>query len=621
MKNLPNPIDKVIEYFAPIKGAQRLRARAIMSSLGGYIGARRDRNATKTWYATSGDADSSTLYDLQTLRDRSRDLIRNTPLATGAVETTVLNAVGRGLQLQSRPDAEALKMTPEQADEWKSKTEREFRLWAESNDCDITRTQNFYGLQSLSFRATIEGGDCFALLPFVKSPLSPYELKVQLIEADRVCNPSDQLMDTETLRAGVELDQYGAPIAYHIRKRHPFSYAGALDRASNRVEAFGKKTGRRNVLHMIDRKRIGQTRGVPFLAPVIEPLKQLDRYTEAEVMAAVISAMFTVFVETPGAVGLGDAIANADAADKSKGEVALGNGSIVDLNPGEKVSFANPNRPSANFDPFVQAILRQIGVALGLPFEVLIKHFTASYSAARAALLEAWAFYMSRREFLVNSFCQPVYEAWMEEAVALGRIDAPGFFADTAMRRAYLQAEWVGSAPQQIDPQKEVEAAKTRIEIGVSTREDETLLLTGKTYSDQHAQQVREKNMRVRDGLQQDVNTQPPSTTGKPSNGGNDTEGLDQADQGDQQQPDNAPPSNGEMNVNVNLSVAGGNSAGPQVLKTGRAERRKDGSIAFVIEESTPTRIKTGSAVRGKEGELQFVVEEVKDVTPDLSTQ
>ncbi len=140
----PNWIDRAVGYFAPVFGARRMQARAAMA-LSGYIGARWDRRATKEWYVPSGTADDTLLPDSQTLRDRSRDLIRNTPLATGAVNTVVQNVVGGGLLLQARPEWEALGMSEDQADEWKAGVEREFRLWAEGTECDITRTQNFYG--------------------------------------------------------------------------------------------------------------------------------------------------------------------------------------------------------------------------------------------------------------------------------------------------------------------------------------------------------------------------------------------------------------------------------------------------------------------------------------------
>lgn len=47
----------------------------------------------------------------------------------------------------------------------------------------------------------------------------------------------------------------------------------------------------------MNRERAGQRRGVPMLAPVLEALKQLGHYTDAEITAAVLSAMFTVFVK------------------------------------------------------------------------------------------------------------------------------------------------------------------------------------------------------------------------------------------------------------------------------------------------------------------------------------
>ncbi len=158
-------------------------------ALSGYIGARWDRRATKEWYVPSGTADDTLLPDSQTLRDRSRDLIRNTPLATGAVNTVVQNVVGGGLQLQARPEWEALEMSEDQADEWKAGVEREFRLWAEGTECDITRTQNFYGLQDLVFRAVLEAGDCAVLTPMIPARTSPYSLRLQVIEAERLANP------------------------------------------------------------------------------------------------------------------------------------------------------------------------------------------------------------------------------------------------------------------------------------------------------------------------------------------------------------------------------------------------------------------------------------------------
>jgi lambda family phage portal protein len=519
-----NLLDRVIGYLSPKRAMRRLRDRTAMAIVSGYVGARYDRNSTRSWFTTTASADTDTIYDLRNLRGRSRDLVRNTPIATGAVGTMVSNVVGSGLSLMCRPDYEALNMTEDQADEFCECVEREFRLWAHTAECDLTRTQNFYGLQSLAFRSLLESGDTFALLPMLARGNSPYQLKIQLIEADRVDIPGGNIAATgvekvagsegRKIVGGVEIDESGAPVAYHIASQHPGDLAFSSSMKWTRVKAFGDKTGRRNVLHIFDRLRPGQSRGVPLLAPVIEPLKQLDRYTEAEIMAAVISSMFTVFVKTETAGGLNaDTTGFADDQPSSsnttlldpKKQIGLGNGSIVDLIPGEDVAFADPKRPNTAFEPFVDAILRQIGVAIGLPYEVLVKHFTASYSASRAALIQAWQVFKLRRDFISTGFCDPVYEAFMEEAIAIGRIDAPGFFDDPAIRRAYLECEWVGDAPGQIDPLKEIQAAELRLEVGVSDLASETMELRGKVWSDVHRQQVKEKAARVEGKLEAEI--------------------------------------------------------------------------------------------------------------------
>jgi lambda family phage portal protein len=377
---------------------------------------------------------------------------------------------------------------------WQKAVERRFRLWSNSKNCDITRTQNFYELQNLIYRSATESGDVFALLPMESVSGFPFETRIQIVEADRVSNPSWN-SDTDTLVAGVEMDRNGAPIAYHITKQHPGATNFVKGATSwTRVPAFGQSTGRRNVLHLFLRLRPGQTRGVPYLAPVIEHLKMLGRFTEAELAATVVSSMFSVFVTSETGSGLeglvGGTASTGGNADRA---LKLEPGLVAELNPGDKIETAQPGRPNGAFDPFVQAILRQIGVALEIPFEILVKHFTASYSASRAAVEMAWQFFKGRREWLASNFCQPVFEAWMDEQVASGAISAPGYFEDPIIRAAYLNAEWVGDAQMQIDPSKAADASEKRMRLGLSTLAEETIALSGKSWEENLAQRAQEK--------------------------------------------------------------------------------------------------------------------------------
>lgn len=478
-----------------------MRARAAMELFGGYSGASKSRRGVKNWTPLGNDADSDILPDLDTLRERSRDLVRNNAIAAAAIKTKVTSVIGTGLRLQSRVDRQALGLDDSTADELETLIEREWRLFFETKDVDVSRTLTGHGIVRQVYQQALENGDVFILLPRLRSK-SPYSLRLQVVEADRVCN-KDNVSDTATLSGGIEKDSHGAPVAAHILKSHPGnSYLGGTREWEVRP-FFGQKTGLRNIIHFFTQTRPGQARGVPDLAPVIEPIKQLGKYTEAEVMAAVVSGMFTVFVESESGdsgfdyTNLGDEVGR-DSSDK---DIKLGSGLVVELAAGEKVHDTNPGRPNTSFDPFVTAVLRQVGAAIEIPFEILSRHFTNSYSAARAALLSLWQYVQSERRHLEDDFLKLIYEVWMHEAVLSGRIHAPGFLADPGVRAAYLGCRFIGPSKGQINEKAEVDAAQARIDGGLSTLADETAELTGRDWEDNHRQQVKERKKRLKDGL------------------------------------------------------------------------------------------------------------------------
>ena len=473
-----------------------------MALSGAYTGASYSRRSMAAWNPAARDADSSISYDITILQNRSQDLLRNSPLAVGAVNTTITNVVGSGLKFQSRIDRKALKMSDDEANEWEENTEREWRMFADSQDIDISRTLTFDGFCDLGFRKVLEDGDVFCIMPMVERSNSPYSLRLQLIEAARVCN-ADNKSNSETLFMGVEKDQYGAPIQYHVLNQHPNATFSLKSRKWDKIEAFNEKTGLRNVIHLFKPLRPGQSRGVPWLSPVIETIKQLDRYTEAEIMAAVISGFFTVFLEREQGMSLGfgnmigdqnvDTYVTGNPTDES---IKLGSGSIVELPQGTKANFADPSRPNSTFDPFVKAVLEQVGTALGIPFEILIGHFSASYSASRAALIQAWMFFLCRRLWLSRIFCQPIYENFLSEGIAIGRVPAPGFFRDPMIQKAYCgnpDVQWIGNSMPQIDPEKEITAAKERVLLGVSTLDKETTTLGCGDFQDNQPQIRKER--------------------------------------------------------------------------------------------------------------------------------
>lgn len=472
-----------------------------------YHGASVVKKSLAGWITNAGSALEDIETNIPKLRERSRDLYMGAPLANGALKTLRTNVIGSGLRLNSQIDYEFLGWSLEEADAWETKVEREFNLWAESIHCDAQRMNNFYELQQLAFLSWMTSGDCFILLPIIPRPNMPYDLRIQVIESDRVCNPYTRFFNDEKLVNGVEINKKGEIVAYHVADKHPSSIY-IKKNSWTRVEKFGSLTGRPNILHLMMSERPEQRRGVPLLSPVIESLKQLARYTDAELVAAVISGMYSVFITTDSedTDEFGSGISTEESVDKEDDtSIELAPGSVHFLNSDEKIQESNPGRPNTAFDGFVTSICRQIGASLEIPYEVLLKHFTSSYSASRAALLEAWKMFRMKREWMANDFCQPIYEEFLAEGIAKGRIYAPGFFEDPLVRKAFCGAEWFGPSQGQLDPLKEVNAAEKRVLNGFSTRARETVELTGGDWFKNHNLRVVEERLRKEGGLSSEL--------------------------------------------------------------------------------------------------------------------
>lgn len=508
-----NPLDRAIAAVAPAWAAQRLQSRAridamaampAMSALSGSDGAGTAASPARRWWNPAPrDVLADTLPHLWSQRGASRELARTSPIAVGAINTNIDRVVGTGLALNAMPNMAVLGWSVEKAMEWKAHVEREFSLWADSPESDLEQTLNFYQQQALVLRGTLESGDLFTLMPDGdRTATQPYALRLQLLEADRVGNPLGQL-DTATIAGGIRLNKHGAPEACHVYDRHPGSRlagTGGSLYAGQWCEFIGGRSGRRRILHHLRKLRPGMPRGVPYLAPVIDCIKQITRYTDAEIMAAVITAYLTVFIETPtgSAAHVFDGSADATQADP---DIALGMGTVVGLAPGEKPHLVDPGRPNPNFGPFIDAVIKQMGMALGLPYELLVKQFNSSYSASKAALLDAWVYFRSVRFWLALSFCQPVYETWLTEAVAIGRVSAPGFFSDPLLRWAYTRAAWPGDSMGSINPKDEVAAYTAAIDARLMTRERAEWELFGSSWADTYVQKLTEYQRLSADGM------------------------------------------------------------------------------------------------------------------------
>lgn len=488
------------------------QSRSMQRSETRWRGASRYIRSLINWMPNLGSGRTDLRHnERRTLAARSYDAYRNHMVARAAATRLRTNVVGSGVVPHPSVDRRILGLSEQQADELNQQIATEWRLWAENPlECDMEGTLDFYGIQSLVEISAFLSGDTFVVTPFEQRAGTIYELKLQQIDSARVSNPYGNT-ETRTLCDGVLMTEAGLPLKYYVRDAHPddvIQYAGG--NTWQEVDVWGSVTGKRRAFHVMnDKDQVGKIRGTPGLGCILEPLQTLEQFSRAELTAAVVSAMFTVFLKKEkdpftGSGDLSKAFANQDnrtdvRTEQGTSVLQLAPGAILDLDQGEEPVFANPSRPNSQYDPFFMSVVTQMGAALEMPVDELMLRYQNSYTAARAAMLQAYRMYLVRRDHRKQQFYEPAYCLWFDEAVARGRVIVSGY-ADPARRAAYTRAVWTGPAKGQMDEYKEAQAASERIRNGTSNKTIETAQGSGNVWKFVNETAAAERNQERANG-------------------------------------------------------------------------------------------------------------------------
>lgn len=465
-----------------------------------HVAASRDDARLAAWVPSPGSADADLLNELTTITSRARDLARNHPIGAGVRQTLNDNIVGSQLRLSSQPKYRMLGWDKDAASEWANAVEDQFSTWAETAECDAARTQTLLGLTLQALSGALVNGDAVALMMWLPRRDGQWSTRLQMIEADRLATPP-WLTNDFTVRGGVKIDDYGAPLGYWIMKRHPGERIGFASPADMNnwlfVPAF-TSWGRRRVIHLFDKERAGQSRGKSVFAAVMREFKMAGEYLGSELHAAVANALIAAFLESdldPQSVAelfgtdQNEATSYWKTVSEKWNRKKMESGLMFTLPVGTRLSSHNTTRPNVAFDGFMESVMRHMAAGLNLPYELVLKDFSkTNYSSARAALLEAWRYFLSRRRWLKEQWLDPIYEAWMEEAVNIGRVEAPNYYDN---RFAYTNCRWIMSGRGFVDPVKEASGSQIKMSIGISTQEDECAE-QGKDYQEVQDQRIRE---------------------------------------------------------------------------------------------------------------------------------
>lgn len=457
------------------------------------------------------------------LRLRSRDLYMSSSFIGSILHAKREGVIGRGLELDAKIDAEALGLELDQATAIERRIEAAFARWARNVGMD---GESLNAILRNAYFSTIVNGDCIADI-YCDAPTRM--LRVSLVESDCLVTPPEEYGNDRVL-SGIELNANGRAIAYWLATGFLFNSDGFPVRYYRRrkfMAGFQSLAGgdflfpRNGAIFMhTPFERPGQLRGLPIVSRVIEDAKQLDRYMRAELDAAVVASKPALFrthpvVEAQAEVDMMDSFGVAPGPSVS--ETALppeheppinyGNGLMVDLWDGADMKAFNPARPNQAYSEFVDHKFAEISANLGISAEVALKRWNASYSASRAALLDAQQGYEIDRALFVDQFLRPLYNAWLD--LHADELGLTGYYTDPARRSAWRCAEWIGEQLPNIDPTKEIDAAAKRVQLCVSTLAREAQVATGTDIAANIRQRGYEEKLMREYGLIKDQNGNP----------------------------------------------------------------------------------------------------------------
>jgi len=425
---------------------------------------------------------------------RSQDLVFNDPHACSLIESIDVNAVGPGLWPQSKPNFKRLGLTEEQAAQIAEQAEWEFEVW--NREGDATGVSDFYGIQFQNLWSTLVNGEFLNLPLMIDTDINRrYRLAIQAIDPARLRTPAN-MIGSPDVRDGIKLGPLGEPLGYYIANPADGQTLAGLPFTD--YIALPRVIGHRPVvMHRFHKKTPEQVRGVPILAPAMSFFRNFADYLDYELLGAIIASSFPVWIEktNPYDVANLPGVGTEQHEDGSTSQYQeVPPGQIMYGKSGERPHILKSDRPGNSFEIFVETSLRAVGAATGMPYEVISKDFSkTNYSSARAALQEAWRVFELYQDWLVNHYCQTIWEMFFEEAVLVGRIKLPAGAPDFYQYRAeYCAASWVGPERTNVDPVKEMTADIMGLNSGTTTLAD-IAAKRNKDWEAQAKQRARER--------------------------------------------------------------------------------------------------------------------------------
>lgn len=479
MKLLTGARAALARWIAP-PAAPRAQRRA-------YAGASTGR-LTSDWNPLSTSADSEILTSIRGLRARSRQLCRDNEYALRGRVLVQTNIIGQGIGMQ----AQVVNSRGKLQDGINSQVEDAFARWSEKARCHTGGLLHFADIERMLAGELFEAGEAIVRMhhqAFGAGNKTPFALEV--IEPERLIDTwqTSKAPNGNAIRMGVEVDQWGRPVAYWFHPTHPGDYQFTSFQPSRFIRVPAEE-----VIHLYVIDRLPQTRGVPWMHATLKRLNDINGYADAEIVKARAQASVMGFITSP------EAQPSDGAEDDGTPVLDFEAGTIRNLLPGQRFEGFNPSAPNPAMDPFFRLMLRGVSAGIGASYESLSRDYSQSnYSSSRLALLDDRDLWRVLQFWFIRNFRMPVHRAWLQIAVMAGELQFPDF---DSQRQKYEAVRFRPRGWSWVDPTKEVGAYIAAVQAGFMSMSDVIGLIgNGQDFEDVVKTRKAELDMLAKVGI------------------------------------------------------------------------------------------------------------------------
>jgi len=370
-------------------------------------------------------------------------------LVRAAVRAMTENVIGHGIYGNSQPDKRILKNVSE-------KTLKDFSDELEGRFSLFANKQGFFRNQSLVYQSSKIMGDSLLLLKYDQGSKEIHLVPVESLIIDSYAQ--DTVNGIITHKSGVLAGQHKG-------------IALRSDAGVGEIMQRGQKSGRLNYIHFFKPERPNQLRGFPLCYSIINILKNLDRYLDAETKKAVIGSMLTYVLKSDVGTarkvvdGIQKGIFNDVTGDK---ETKIKDGVATRINKDEDLQMLDNTRQTQGISQYYDVVAQIASTHTGVTKEQLLRHYGASYSASQAARQDAMATYVPEQQYFSAVYCQTVVDEWLRNELITGRMKDPTGKAleDANIFIALSRHKWIAPKMKHIDPMKEVKADELKEDRG-----------------------------------------------------------------------------------------------------------------------------------------------------------